>query len=33
MRVDVIKEIKVNNIIVSGWTRGTITNLGSLEDS
>jgi len=28
MKVDVVKEIKVNNINVSGWTRGIITHLG-----
>ena len=33
MRVDVIKEIKVKNIIVRGWTRGKITYLESYKDN
>jgi hypothetical protein len=27
MKLDVIKEIRVNNLIVSGWTRGIITDI------
>jgi hypothetical protein len=32
MKLDVIKEIKVNNILVQGWTRGVITLLLYNED-
>jgi hypothetical protein len=27
MKLDVIKEIRVNNLIVSGWTRGVISEI------
>lgn len=27
MKLDVIKETRVNNLIVSGWTRGVITDI------
>lgn len=27
MKLDVVKEIKIENSLVSGWTRGTISDI------